>query len=141
MLTFDLQPFTFTCQAFKKFVEGKVMDILDPRLDKTPAIHMVMERLAELAFACSAPTKNDRPSMKKAQEALWHIRKDYQGQNTSASPASRGAIASMPQSDSRASPSLQSPHQASPSRSSTPVVMSPGRPTNRSSPRTPANGR
>ncbi|CAM6097721.1 unnamed protein product [Calypogeia fissa] len=110
--------------AFKKFVEGKVMDILDPRLERTSAIHMVMERLAELAFACSAPTKNDRPSMKKAQEALWHIRKDYQGQNTSASPASRGPgpSCSMPQSDSRGSPAVMSPYHASPSRSTTPTT-------------------
>ncbi|KAL3683775.1 hypothetical protein R1sor_001797 [Riccia sorocarpa] len=68
--------------AFKKFVEGKVMEILDPKIEQTHAIHAIMERLAELAFACSAPTKNDRPIMKKAQEALWNIRKEYQAQLT-----------------------------------------------------------
>jgi hypothetical protein len=64
-------------QAFKKFVEGKVIDILDPKIEKASAAVSVMERIAELAFACSAPTKGDRPSMKKAAEVLWDIRRDY----------------------------------------------------------------
>jgi hypothetical protein len=38
----------------------------------------ILERLFELAFSCSAPTRNDRPNMKKAQAALWNIRKAYQ---------------------------------------------------------------
>ena len=63
--------------AFRKFVEGKVSDILDSKLERTPAALAIIERLAELAFACSAPTKGDRPSMKKAAEVLWEIRKDY----------------------------------------------------------------
>jgi hypothetical protein len=64
-------------QAFKKFVEGNVIDILDPKIEKASAAVSVMERIAELAFACSAPTKGDRPSMKKAAEVLWDIRRDY----------------------------------------------------------------
>jgi serine/threonine protein kinase len=63
--------------AFRKFVEGKVSDILDTKLERTPSALSIIERLAELAFACSAPTKGDRPSMKKAAEVLWEIRKDY----------------------------------------------------------------
>ena len=63
--------------AFKKFVEGKVYEILDPKIEKTPAALGIIDRLAELAFACSAPTKGDRPSMKKAAEVLWDIRKDF----------------------------------------------------------------
>lgn len=63
--------------AFRKFVEGKVEEILDPKLEKSPATLAIIERIAELAFACSAPTKGDRPSMKKAAEVLWEIRKDY----------------------------------------------------------------
>jgi hypothetical protein len=58
-------------------VEGNVLDTLDPKLEKTPAAIGIMERIAELSFACSAPTKGDRPSMRKAAEALWNIRKDY----------------------------------------------------------------
>lgn len=63
--------------AFKKFVEGKVVEILDPKIEKTPAALSIIDRLAELAFACSAPTKADRPTMKKTAEVLWDIRKDY----------------------------------------------------------------
>ncbi|KAG0583569.1 hypothetical protein KC19_3G147100 [Ceratodon purpureus] len=63
--------------SFRKFVEGKVADILDSKLERTPSALSIIERLAELAFACSAPTKGDRPSMKKAAEVLWEIRKDY----------------------------------------------------------------
>jgi len=63
--------------AFNKFVEGNVLDTLDPKLEKTPAAIGIMERIAELSFACSAPTKGDRPSMRKAAEVLWDIRKDY----------------------------------------------------------------
>lgn len=63
--------------AFGKFVEGKVSEVLDPKLERTPAALSIIERMAELAFACSAPTQADRPSMKKAVEVLWEIRKDY----------------------------------------------------------------
>ncbi|XP_073385419.1 calmodulin-binding receptor-like cytoplasmic kinase 2 [Physcomitrium patens] len=63
--------------AFRKFVLGKLSDIIDPKLEKTPAVLSVIERLAELAFACSASSKVDRPSMKKAAEVLWEVRKDY----------------------------------------------------------------
>ncbi|KAL2635664.1 hypothetical protein R1flu_007143 [Riccia fluitans] len=107
--------------AFKKFVEGKVMEILDPRIEQTHAIYMIMERLAELAFACSAPTKSDRPSMKKAQEALWNIRKEYQAQlandpgrspSHTTSHTSRATF-SIPETDSRSSPNLLSPRLGS----------------------------
>eukprot|EP00250_Pteridium_aquilinum_P017029 c23418_g2_i1 orf=230-1459(+) len=64
--------------AYKKFLNGNVTDILDPRLEKTNATCRVMEKIFELAFQCSAPTKQDRPSMKQAAEYLWSIRKDYQ---------------------------------------------------------------
>jgi serine/threonine protein kinase len=63
--------------AFRKFVEGKVSEVLDPKLQRTPAALSIIERMAELAFACSAPMKADRPSMKKAAVVLWEIRKDY----------------------------------------------------------------
>jgi serine/threonine protein kinase len=63
--------------AFRKFVEGKVSEVLDPKLERTPAALSIIDRVAELAFACSAPMKADRPSMKKAAVVLWEIRKDY----------------------------------------------------------------
>lgn len=65
-------------QAFKKFVEGKLRSILDPKIEVTAAVMGILDRLFELAFSCSAPTKGDRPNMKEAQESLWEIRKSYQ---------------------------------------------------------------
>lgn len=64
--------------AFKKFLDGNLVELLDPKLEKSEATYFVMEKMAELAFQCSAPTKHDRPTMKKAAEFLWTIRKDYQ---------------------------------------------------------------
>jgi len=65
-------------QAFKKFVEGKLRSILDPKIEVTAAVMGILDRLFELSFSCSAPTKGDRPNMKEAQESLWEIRKSYQ---------------------------------------------------------------
>lgn len=64
--------------AYKKFLDGHIIDILDPRVEKTDATCRAMEKIFELAFHCSAPTKHDRPTMRQAQECLWSIRKDYQ---------------------------------------------------------------
>ncbi len=58
-------------------MKGNLIDILDPNIEKTPATLGAMERLAVLSFACSAPSKKDRPSMQKSVEVLWNIRKDY----------------------------------------------------------------
>ncbi|KAI5054856.1 hypothetical protein GOP47_0030001 [Adiantum capillus-veneris] len=64
--------------AFKLFLNGKVMEVLDPRLEKTNAACKVAERVCELAFRCTAPTKQDRPTMKEVAETLWNVRKEYQ---------------------------------------------------------------
>ncbi|KAH7424269.1 hypothetical protein KP509_11G000200 [Ceratopteris richardii] len=63
--------------AFRKFLDGKVIEILDPRIEKSDATFMVADRVAELAFQCAAPSKQERPSMKKVTEVLWGIRRDY----------------------------------------------------------------
>eukprot|EP00250_Pteridium_aquilinum_P003051 c13381_g1_i1 orf=340-1884(-) len=65
--------------AFKNFLNGKVMEILDPRLEHSNAACKVAERICELAFQCTAPTRQDRPTMKEVAEVLWNIRKDFQG--------------------------------------------------------------
>ncbi|MCO5605982.1 hypothetical protein L7F22_060168 [Adiantum nelumboides] len=64
--------------AFKLFLQGKVMEVLDPRLEKTNAACKVAERVCELAFRSTAPTKQDRPTMKEVAETLWNVRKEYQ---------------------------------------------------------------
>lgn len=75
--------------AFRKFLDGKVIEILDPRLEKSNAACKVAERVSELAFQCAAPTKQDRPTMKEVAEALWNIRKDFQGLSEGVSSPSR----------------------------------------------------
>ncbi len=65
-------------QAFRRLTAGNLTAVLDPNIEKTPAVMGILERLFELAFSCSAPTRNDRPNMKEAQQVLWNIRKAYQ---------------------------------------------------------------
>jgi hypothetical protein len=64
-------------QAMEKFVEGNAIQTLDPNLEATDAINLAVEKLYELALQCLAPTKRNRPSMKRCAEILWSIRKDY----------------------------------------------------------------
>lgn len=64
--------------AFKKFLNGNIMEVLDPRLESSNAACRVAEKICELAFQCTAPTKQDRPTMKEVAEALWNIRKEFQ---------------------------------------------------------------
>uniref|UniRef100_A0A0C9SAE5 non-specific serine/threonine protein kinase n=1 Tax=Wollemia nobilis TaxID=56998 RepID=A0A0C9SAE5_9CONI len=63
--------------ALKKFLEGDAILSLDPKLNRSPAANLVVEKVLELAFQCSAPSRQDRPSMKRTAEILWNIRKDY----------------------------------------------------------------
>lgn len=64
--------------AYKKFQERNVVDLLDPRLEKLKETLVMVEKMFDLAFQCSAPTRHDRPTMKAASEYLWTIRKDCQ---------------------------------------------------------------
>lgn len=63
--------------AYKYFGEGRIINILDPKLQSTDATCAVAEKIFELAFGCSAPTKQNRPTMKQVSEALWSIRKEF----------------------------------------------------------------
>ncbi|XP_024545089.1 calmodulin-binding receptor-like cytoplasmic kinase 2 [Selaginella moellendorffii] len=62
--------------AWKKFEEGNILQILDPNLEKHPEIAPTMEKLAELAFRCAAPSRKERPSMQEVSQQLTLIRKD-----------------------------------------------------------------
>lgn len=63
-------------QAFKKFDEGNIREVLDPRLQEEVNPEVVMKMLS-LAFHCAAPTRAKRPLMKEVGEQLWEIRKDF----------------------------------------------------------------
>ncbi|CAL4912580.1 unnamed protein product [Urochloa decumbens] len=63
--------------AMEKFVEGNAIQTLDSNLEANDAINLAVEKMYELALQCLAPTKRNRPSMRRCAEILWSIRKDY----------------------------------------------------------------
>ncbi|KAL6649218.1 hypothetical protein ACP70R_013442 [Stipagrostis hirtigluma subsp. patula] len=63
--------------AMEKFVAGNAIQTLDPNLEATDAINLAVEKMYELALQCLAPTKRNRPTMRRCAEMLWSIRKDY----------------------------------------------------------------
>ncbi|KAK3439459.1 hypothetical protein EUGRSUZ_C04322 [Eucalyptus grandis] len=62
--------------AFKKFDEGEVVDLVDPRLEEVVDAGILL-RIFGLAIQCAAPVRADRPDMKAVGEQLWAIRADY----------------------------------------------------------------
>ncbi|XP_056162235.1 calmodulin-binding receptor-like cytoplasmic kinase 3 [Syzygium oleosum] len=62
--------------AFKKFDEGEVNDLVDPRLEEVVDAGILV-RIFGLAIQCAAPIRTDRPDMKAVGEQLWAIRADY----------------------------------------------------------------
>lgn len=72
----SLKYIAFIVQAFKRYNEGNLLDMVDPSIKEV----IVMEILAKmfgLAIQCAAPIRNDRPDMKSVGEQLWAIRADY----------------------------------------------------------------
>lgn len=65
-----------TAWAFQMFVDGKGLEVLDPKLERTSSAYIMIERVLELAFQCVAPRKQERPTMKQTTEVLWGVRKD-----------------------------------------------------------------
>lgn len=63
-------------QAFKKFEEGNLLDMIDPLMNEVVERNTLMNMFG-LAFQCAAPIRNDRPDMKTVGEQLWAIRADY----------------------------------------------------------------
>ncbi|GAB2234009.1 hypothetical protein Droror1_Dr00003244 [Drosera rotundifolia] len=82
--------------AMQKLRGGDAVVALDPRVKRTPASVMATEKILKLAFQCTMPTKQTRPTMKKCVEVLWAIRKDFRDKqeatNISASPRSDGLL-------------------------------------------------
>ena len=63
-------------QAFGKYSEGNVYDMLDHQMHETIDREILMKMFG-LAIQCAAPTRADRPDMKVVGEELWAIRMDY----------------------------------------------------------------
>lgn len=63
-------------QAFRKYNEGSVVELVDPLMEEAVNADVLM-KMFDLAFQCAAPIRADRPVMKSVQEQLWTIRADY----------------------------------------------------------------
>lgn len=62
--------------AFRKYNDGKLMEMLDP-LMKEEVEHEILVKMFGLAIDCAAPTRADRPDMKSVGEQLWGIRLEH----------------------------------------------------------------
>ncbi|KAL7247354.1 hypothetical protein ACSBR2_002299 [Camellia fascicularis] len=67
--------------ALQRLKEGAAVVAMDPRLRRSPASLMVVEKILKLARHCLAPQRQSRPSMKQCCEVLWGIRKDFRDMN------------------------------------------------------------
>ncbi len=65
-----------TVQAFRKFNEGALFDMVDPLMNEVVDVE-ILQKMFGLAIQCAAPIRNDRPDMKSVGEELWAIRADY----------------------------------------------------------------
>ncbi|XAR60698.1 Non-specific serine/threonine protein kinase [Bertholletia excelsa] len=74
--------------AMQRLREGEAVVAMDPRLRRSPASVMVVEKVLKLAQQCLAPKRQSRPSMKQCGEALWVIRKDLREHLSGAASAS-----------------------------------------------------
>ncbi|KAJ4774573.1 Nodulation receptor kinase [Rhynchospora pubera] len=63
--------------AMEKFIKGQALETLDPNIPENQASRFLVLKIYELALQCLAPSRRNRPSMKKCTEVLWRIRKDY----------------------------------------------------------------
>ncbi|KAI4305174.1 hypothetical protein L6164_028557 [Bauhinia variegata] len=63
--------------AMHMLKQGDAVIAMDPRLRRTPASTMAVEKVLKLAHLCLAPLRQSRPTMKSCAEILWSIRKDF----------------------------------------------------------------
>lgn len=86
--------------ALEKFLAGDAILALDRKVTRSAAARLAVERVLELAFRCTAPSRQDRPSMKETAKMLWNIRKDYRELEPSPSvPPPESAIVEEPTVD------------------------------------------
>lgn len=63
-------------QAFDKYNEGKVFELVDPNA-RERVDEKILRKMFSLAFQCAAPTKKERPDMEAVGKQLWAIRSSY----------------------------------------------------------------
>ncbi|KAI4306654.1 hypothetical protein L6164_029913 [Bauhinia variegata] len=90
--------------AMQLLKQGDAVVAMDPRLERTPASSMSMEKVLELAHHCLAPLRQSRPTMKSCAEVLWGIRKDFRDKLASShSPVTSHHSSNFPHRDPRKS--------------------------------------
>lgn len=75
-ITYSTIVFCHLLQVFEKLEGGKVLDLVDPRMEEA-LDGEILVRFFELAIQCAAPVRADRPDMKSVGEQLWGIRAEY----------------------------------------------------------------
>ncbi|XBH96150.1 hypothetical protein VPH35_086592 [Triticum aestivum] len=73
-----LEPRATTKWALQKFRGGDAVVAMDPRVRRSPASVAAVEGMLRLAEQCVMPARQDRPSMRRCNEALWTVRRDFQ---------------------------------------------------------------
>ncbi|XP_028771440.1 calmodulin-binding receptor-like cytoplasmic kinase 2 [Neltuma alba] len=66
--------------AMQMLKQGDAVIAMDPRLWRSPASTVAMEKVMRLALQCLAPVRQSRPSMRICAEVLWGIRKEFRDQ-------------------------------------------------------------
>ncbi|XP_024016573.1 calmodulin-binding receptor-like cytoplasmic kinase 3 isoform X2 [Eutrema salsugineum] len=65
--------------AFDKYNEGKVFELVDPKIPnaRERVDEKILKKMFSLAFQCAAPTRKERPDMEAVGKQLWAIRSSY----------------------------------------------------------------
>lgn len=71
-----LRAFQKLWQAFDKYNEGRVFELVDPNA-RERVDEKILRKMFSLAFQCAAPTKKERPDMEAVGKQLWAIRSSY----------------------------------------------------------------
>ncbi|KAK1357176.1 Receptor-like protein kinase THESEUS 1 [Heracleum sosnowskyi] len=87
--------------ALKKLKDGDYIMTMDQRLRRNPASIMVVEKVLKLARQCLAPSRQNRPLMKKCVETLWRIRKEYNEKCVNAATSAFANSANVVEGDAR----------------------------------------
>lgn len=72
-----LEPRATTKWALQKFRGGDAVVAMDPRMRRSPASVAAVEGMLRLAEQCVMPARQDRPSMRRCNEALWTVRRGF----------------------------------------------------------------
>ncbi|KAM3261837.1 hypothetical protein ACQJBY_052495 [Aegilops geniculata] len=88
-----LEPRATTKWALQKFRGGDAVVAMDPRVRRSPASVAAVEGMLRLAEQCVMPARQDRPSMRRCNEALWTVRRDFHRRQEPLQDGTDGAAA------------------------------------------------